>query len=258
MQIKKKILVTRPEHQAHNLCYLIEQQGWQALRFPVLDIQAKVLTEQDIQLIQHIELYRYVFFVSVNAVNFGLPLLDDKKNYLQTTKKISCIAVGKATLLALAKHRIHSALSPIDGFNTEALLALPELQTLTGQRCLIIRGQGGRELLAESLRDRGAKVDYLEVYRRIIPCFDSKEVEACLLNNLLAAVLIYSGDALHHLVQMLDKQEIKINLLNVPLVVISDRVYTLAKKIGFKSIIVAEQASDTAMINALLNEVECG
>jgi len=255
MQTGRKILVTRPVRQSENLCYLIEQQGWQAIRFPVIEIQAKELSLQDKHHVQHIEQYQYLFFVSANAVNFALPLFNGK---IQGLKQISSVAVGKATYRALLNNGIRHVLVPEQGFNSEAILAMPELQNLTGQSCLIIRGDGGREILANTLRERGAEVDYLEVYRRVLPCHDTRVVEMDLLNKSLTAIVIYSGDALHNLVKMLAKQEIKKNLLNVTLVVISERVQTLAKEIGFKKIIVADQASDTAMINALLNGEECG
>ncbi len=255
MQTGKKILVTRPVRQSDNLCRLIEQQGWQPIRFPVIDIQSRELSMQDECHVQHIEQYQYLFFVSVNAVNFALQLFNGRIHGLQ---KALCVAVGKATYAALTSHGLSSVLVPTEGFNSEAVLAMPELQILTGQSCLIIRGEGGRELLADTLSKRGAKVDYLEVYRRVMPCHDNAVVEACLLNKTLAAIVIYSGDALHNLVKMLAKQEVIKNLLNVPLVVISERVQAIARNIGFKKIIVADQASDSAMINALLNGEECG
>ncbi len=252
---RKKILVTRPVHQAEALCRLIEQQGWQAIRFPVIEIKAKQLSVQEYIHIKHIEQYQYVFFVSANAVNFVLPLFNGKIAVLQ---KKSCVAVGKATLKALAHCGINCALMPAKGFNSESILAMPELQILTGQSCLIVRGEGGRELLAQTLRERGAEVNYLQVYIRVMPCHDNSEVERYLLNKSLAAIVIYSGDALHNLMHMLAKQKIIKNLLNVQLVVISHRVQAIAKNIGFTKIRVADQASDSAMINALLKGEECG
>ncbi len=255
MQCRKKILVTRPVHQSDLLCYMIEQQGWQAIHYPVIEIQARELSARDQMHIHNIQQYQYLFFVSANAVNFALPLINGK---METLQKKSCIAVGKATFKALANCGIESALIPANSYNSESILAKPELQSLAGFSCLIIRGEGGRELLAQTLLERGAKVDYLEVYKRVIPCHDNSEVEAYIFNKSLAAIVIYSGDALHNLIKMLAKQDIIKNLLNVPLVVISERVKTIAEKIGFNKIIVADQASDSAMINALLNGEECG
>ena len=255
MQTGKKILVTRPAHQMENMCRLIEEQGWQAIRFPVIEIQARALSAQDNQRIQEIELYQQIFFVSVNAVNFALPLISGKIECLQ---KVTCIAVGKASYQALNACGIKHVLVPQQGFNSEAILAMPQIQDMQGQSCLIIRGAGGRELLADSLRERGARVDYLEVYKRVVPMSDSRLIGEYLRHKALAAILIYSGDALKNLLQMLAKEDINKNLLNTPVIVISQRVQDLAKKIGFKHIIIADEASDAAMINALLNEEECG
>lgn len=255
MQFAKKILVTRPAHQSEQLCKLITQQGWQAIRFPVLEIYAKQLSTQDINRIAGIESYQYIFFVSANAVNFARQIFNGK---IATLQKISCIAVGKATYAALTNFGVNSVLLPAEGFNSEAILAMPELQLLTGQSCLIIRGVGGRELLADSLISRGATVDYLEVYKRELPISDCQEVVRQIKDGQLSAILIYSGDALKNLMQLLGKESIRNNLLKINLVVISQRVKILAKQLGFKKIIIANEASDVAMINALLNGEECG
>jgi len=63
-----------------------------------------------------------------------------------------------------------------NGANSEALLAMPELAQVNGQRFLIIRGQGGREELANVLRSRGASVDYLDVYKRVMPSIDNAKL----------------------------------------------------------------------------------
>ncbi len=255
MQAGKNILVTRPDHQSENLCRLIAQQGWQAIRFPVIDIQAKPLSADDVARIQSIEQYQKVFFVSANAVNFALQLINGKIDRLQ---KVICVAVGKASYQALSAYGISKVLVPQQGFNSEAILAMQEMQELTDQSCLVIRGEGGRELLAESLRRRGATVDYLQVYKRVLPVSDTCLIRAHLQHKTLDAILIYSGDALKNLVQMLAHGDMNKYLLKVTLVVISQRVKIIAKKSGFKNIIVAAEASDTAMVNALLNGEECG
>jgi len=255
MEIAPKILVTRSEHQSENLCQLMLQQGWQPVRFPVIDIQARALSILEIMRLEGISTYRYVFFVSVNAVNFALQLFNGKIDRLQ---KVTCIAIGKATHTSLEGYGICDILTPETGFNSEAVLAMPELQTLAEQRCLIVRGEGGREFLADSLIQRGATVDYLEVYKRVLPVCDNQLINEYIANNELTAIVIYSGDALKNLVQLLAKDSTRQDLLSIMLVVISQRVYVLAKEIGFKKVVIADQASDSAMINALLNGEQSG
>jgi uroporphyrinogen-III synthase len=159
----------------------------------------------------------------------------------------------------LTAYGIHSAIVPANASNTEAVLEMPEFQLLNNKNCLIIRGVGGRELLANTLRSRGAFVDYLELYQRVLPTpKGSSLIKSYMLNNVFAAIFIYSTDALRHLMKILAKDNIKKNLLAIPLIVISDRVSVVAEQVGFKKIIVANEASDQAMINALLNGEECG
>ena len=251
---ENNVLVTRAEHQAGSLCQLIEQQGWNAVRFPTLEIVA--VDSQDLkQQLETADRYQWFIFISTNAVNFAQSLFNVKIGPLQN---VLCIAVGQATCEALSRCGVTNTLMPAEGFNSEAILTLPELQSLNGKSCLIVRGEGGRELLASTLRERGALVDYLEVYKRVLPSYESALINSYLLDKSLAAITIYSGEALQNLVQILAQEKIKKKLLTMPLVVISQRVYALAKEIGFKHIIIANEASDEAMVNALLNGEECG
>ncbi len=249
--IRKHILVTRPEQQSEKLCCLLEGYGLQPVRFPVIAIKAKELSVLEKQYITDIAQYQYVFFVSTNAVNFALQVFSGK---IELLKRATCIAVGAATLKALSDAGIHSAIVSQDAFNTEALLLMPELQCLRNKRCLIIRGVGGRELLARTLRERGAMVEYLELYQRLLPITkNSGLVKSLILDNGLAAIFIYSAETLRYLMQVLAKDNIEKRVLTIPLVVISRRVSVVAEQIGFKTIIIANKASDQAMINALLN-----
>ncbi len=251
----KKIVVTRPKHQTAELSRLIEAKSGVGIDFPLIDIQAKSLSAKEQAILLNLERYDFIFFISANAVNFALKLIDGK---IEQLRNINIVAVGKATTQALAKVGLNKVLSPKQGFNSEAVLALPECQLMTESRCLIVRGDGGRELLADTLRARGATVDYIEVYEKIVPQQNCEQVKAYLWNKDVAAILIYSAVALDNLMLLLADDKLKESLLSTPLVVISSRVSLAAKKIGFKQIIVAAESSDAAMVNALLNGDACG
>lgn len=229
---------------------LIQENAGINVNLPVIEVQASEVSEREKLFMQQIASFDLVFFISVNAVNFALQLINGKIEELQKTQ---LIAVGKATADALAKKGLNNVLRPTQGFNSEAILAMPELQSLPKARCLIIRGDGGRELLATNLRARGALVEYVEVYQKSLATSDTQEVCEYLLNDELEAILIYSVVALHNLIALLAEDGIKKHLFITPIVVISQRVYLAAKKVGFTQIIIADEASDAAMINALLN-----
>jgi uroporphyrinogen-III synthase len=250
-------MVTRPEQQADRLCRLIEKMGGSAVRFPVLEIIPVNGVQLTLKVVGKLQSFDWIVFVSANAVNFAL------RSSMENTKippQVNVAAVGRATAKALRKAGVRVDLLPETGFNSEALLATPELQQLEGQSVLIVRGTGGRELLADELRLRGARVEYLEVYKRLKPVMAVEPILKRLENNDLDVITVTSSEALQNLISAFD-EKIKQRLLSIPLVVISERIKRLANKIGFKNIAVAAEPSDTAILDSvtvLINGEESG
>ncbi len=253
----ERILVTRPVHQAENLCQLIQQKGGIALRYPTLEIVS--FNEQNLAtfLVKKLSKAHWIIFTSVNAVNFALKGNSGK---IRQFAKVSIVAIGKATAQALEASGINVNLVPEEGFNSEALLAMPEMQKIEGSEILIVRGQGGREKLAKELTARGAIVEYLEVYKRVIPDHDNTEINDLLDSDNLTAIVLTSGEALENLLAMIDIKY-QMALKTIPLVVISDRIKGLAVGMGFNRVAVSANPSDEAIINTIMtaiNEDKCG
>jgi uroporphyrinogen-III synthase len=243
----KRILVTRPEQQAHNLISLIEQHGGQAIAFPTLEIIATENTHAVKQQLENLKAYQWLIFISSNAVNFAVTANNGKIRDLTQTK---IAAVGKATAKAVENAGLSVDLVPETGFNSEALLAATALQHVQNQRILIVRGVGGRETLAQELQKRGAIVDYWEVYQRKIPKTDTVPVVDLLTQQQLDWLTVTSSEALQNLITMLETE--KNLLLNIPLVVISERIKQIAASIGFKTIVVSSSPDDTAILNTMI------
>lgn len=245
-----RILVTRPEHQAENLCRLIEEQGGVAICFPTLQIvgidEPSAGLSSATNLLTTLSNYHWLIFTSANAVNFALKANGGKIAEF-TASRVA--AIGQATAKQLESAGLTVDLIPESGFDSEALLAMPQLQNALGKRFLIVRGQSGREELATKLRERGAKVDYWEVYKRIMPDSDASFVRRLLDENKLSAILITSMESLRNLIAMLG-ENYKNKLLSVPLIVVSERIKRMAgTELGFKRINVANGPSDEAMLN---------
>ncbi|MCK5829229.1 MAG: uroporphyrinogen-III synthase [Methylococcales bacterium] len=244
---KYTLLVTRPKRQAESLCRLIDQQGWKSIRFPTLEIVALENNKINQQL-EVINQYRWLIFISANAVNFALSANDGT---IEHFKKSSIAAVGKATEKALHSIGLSVSLIPDAHFNSEGLLATKEMINVRGQACLIIRGKGGRETLANSLRERGAKVDYMEVYTREKPEYNDSNIADMLRQGTLNIITITSGEGLNNLMAMI-AEELHDKLVSVPIIVISHRIKKIAEKIGFKHISVTEKPGDTAIIETAI------
>jgi uroporphyrinogen-III synthase len=242
-----RVLVTRPAHQAENLSGLIQGRGGEAVRFPVLDIVARDNIEEVQDALKNLDKFQWVVFISPNAVNFALKANNGKIDRLKTVR---FAAVGRATAQALEAAGLAVDVVPEQGYTSEALLAMPQMQQVKGQACLIVRGEGGREELANTLRSRGAVVQYLEVYKRTIPSIDSSQVVQLLAQHRLDVITVTSGEALQNLLIMLGENNHQL-LLPIPIVVVSDRIRQLAAGMGFKRIAVTENPADTAILETV-------
>jgi uroporphyrinogen-III synthase len=244
----RRVLITRPAHQAENLSCLIEQHGGIAVRLPAMAIiECPDLTAIQ-KLLAQLDEFQWLIFVSANAVNFALKANGGK--IPEFKQKPRCVAIGKATANALESAGLTVDLLPEQDYNSEALLALPEMQAIQGQQVLIVRGEGGREHLADTLRARGAKVNYLNVYKRIIPSNNNADIIELLAQQKLDVITATSGEILQNLLIMLGAEHHR-QLFTLPLVVVSDRVKHIAAEMGFKQIAVANSPSDQAILETV-------
>jgi len=238
----KGVLVTRAAHQATGLCRLIESAGGRPLPFPALEILPaeengpahRLLTEgRDLMI-----------FVSPNAVRFGCALAWEGG---LRAKRFG--VVGRATAAALAGSGYTIDLIPDGRYDSEGLLALSDLQHMGGQEVVIVRGEGGRPLLADTLRARGAKVEYAEVYRRARP---NKDVAPLLQawHGSVDLVTVTSIEVLENLVAMLGAEGWPL-LRRTPLMVISERMREAADRQGFEKILLAPGADDETLLAAI-------
>ena len=151
------VLVTRPAHQAGHFIQLLQQAGATAIEFPAIEIDQPDNTETVQARIAQLDDYDLVIFISSNAVEYGLKFMQQAGKRLLNP----VAAIGRSTASCLQRHNIAVSVQPENGFNSEALLASKALQAaqVKGKKVLIVRGQGGLELLANSLQQRGARVD---------------------------------------------------------------------------------------------------
>jgi uroporphyrinogen-III synthase len=155
------VLVTRPAGQAEALCVLLESQGAAPVRLPAMDIESVVDDATLAACMNAGESYDLVIFTSANAVKFGAQLLD--RHHLSPLA-----AIGPATARALEEAGWPVTVTPAERFDSESLLAHPQLARLTDRRMLIVKGRHGRDLLQTQLTRRGAHVAVADVYQRTL------------------------------------------------------------------------------------------
>jgi len=244
------VLVTRPLHQAENLCSLIESHGGKVQRFPVLEITGPRDKAKLKGILRQLKEYDITIFISPNAVERGIQAIMEQGGL---PEHIKVAAVGKGSAKQLIKRGIKVDIFPDQQFNSEALLAMKEMQSVSGKRIIIFRGEGGRELLAETLRLRGAVVNYAECYRRTKPSVDTNELVEQLSQGSLDVITVTSNEGLKNLYDMVGGPG-RSDLLKLPLTVVSERTRQLAQELGFKiPAVVAENASDEMLVQAIVH-----
>ncbi len=242
------ILVTRPAHQAAKLCQAITARGGQAIHFPALEIvpnpddtlNASIdrLSDADI-----------VIFISINAVNLGIPYIRQRGKELSAETAIA--AIGQGTAAALRDQGLSPDIVPAAGNNSEALLSTPALQAVEGKKIVIFRGQGGRPVLGDTLSARGADIRYAECYRRLMPQQDPEPLIQALLAGQITLAVFTSGAGLANILALAGKRG-QAALLRLPLVVVSPRLAGIAAGLGFcQPALVADSASDDAILHAI-------
>jgi uroporphyrinogen-III synthase len=247
-----RVLVTRPEHQSQVLLDQLRQAGATPVALPLIQIDPISADDPGFHEVkQHfldLDLYQQVIFVSPNAAHLGSEWID--QYWPQLPLGVNWYAIGNKTAATLNNYGIDAYHNPL-GYDSEALLCAPALQQIEGDRVLIVRGSGGRAMLADELRARGAQVSYAELYKRNCPDYAPADVLAAL-SPAPQAVLISSGEGLDNLQQLMQRAGSDIRSLKSSLFIVpSDRVKGIAKAYGLDPIKTASGPDDQAMITAL-------
>ncbi|MEQ8802707.1 uroporphyrinogen-III synthase [Haliea sp.] len=242
------VLVTRPAGQGDALCEGISARGLCAHQLPLLALEPlAALPAAERTRVLALDEFHHIIFISANAVRFGMEVIEN--HWPQLPLGLNWYAVGDGTARALAAFGV-TAQTPGSDMTSEGLLALPDLQSCSGERVLLVKGEGGREALARALVDRGARVDTLACYRRVAPALAPGEFAAAVARWDIGLVMISSGEGLANMLALLSPEESS-KLQDICLLLPSGRVAAAAAAAGFRHCLVAGNASDKAMLRAL-------
>lgn len=197
------VVITRPRAQAAGLADAVAALGRTPVLLPLLEIsplpdQAHLKT-----VLAGLAGYALVAFVSPNAIDAAFAHIEAWPD------GVALAVLGEGSRAALAEHGLTDANARIAspgldaGSDSESLLRALDLSALAGQQVLIVRGESGRELMADGFAAAGAVVTTVAAYRRRVPSM-STELAASL-NSLLATPndwVVTSSEALRGLVAL--------------------------------------------------------
>ena len=220
--------MTRPGERAANLARLIEQAGGRAHLLPAIEIEDLPAPPA----LGELERFDLAVFVSPTAASKVLGRV------AAWPPRLRAATVGGGTRRELERRGLRDVIAPQAGADSEALLALPEMQAVAGKRIVIFRGEGGRELLGDTLRERGAEVQYAACYRRSAPSarptFDERDVDA---------VTVSSSQGLANLFEVLDPGFLRAK----PLFVSHPRVADSARTRGVREVVLAGPSDEQVL-----------
>ncbi|WP_020167112.1 MULTISPECIES: uroporphyrinogen-III synthase [Methylotenera] len=202
------IAITRPIDQAKKLSQLISDAGGTPISFPLIEITSLTDYNQFESVISSIDQYDWAIFISSNAVQNGMPRL--LKQVIPT--QLQFAAIGPVTAAELQNFGVKQVLTPLSHakqdeeykvrFDSESLLALPEMHAIQGKKVMLFRGIGGRDVLAETLKARGAIVTFAECYQRINPQTNCDLLAKLWAEKKLHGVVVTSSEAMRHLLDL--------------------------------------------------------
>jgi len=248
-----RVLVTRPLHQHASLCSAIEDNGGEAKHFPLFAIEPvnePILVQQIKTKVENLDNYQLIIFISTNAVKFGALWINDY--WQRFPVGVGVLAMGPSTARKVSIELDCGVVTSDAGASSEDILLLDELADISGSKVAIVRGIGGRELLADSLRQRGAGVDYVEVYRRMPTQKSGEELATVLRQENINIFVVTSGESLARLDRLIkDTVQLAHTVRSIPIIVPSNRVAKDAAQLGYTKVKLALGADDEAIINAL-------
>ena len=194
-------------------------------------------------LISNIETYDWAIFISSNAVQNAMPCLVKRA----IPPSLQFATIGPVTASELQSFGVKDVLIPKDRFDSESLLALPEMMDVSNKKVMIVRGVGGRDILAESLISRGAQVTFAECYQRTNPQTNCDLLAQLYREKKLHGIVVTSSEAMRHLLDLAGNAGW---LKQVTLFVNHARIAELPLQMGLK-VMVADAPGDVAMLKSI-------
>jgi len=243
------IVVTRPRETASGLARRIGAAGGRAILYPALEIDPPSDAGSAEKAIDALERFDLAVFVSPTAVQKALALMAVRGR--GWPPQLVAAAVGLASRSELERLGVPGALAPDTGADSEALLALPELLQCSGKRVVVFRGEGGRELLGDTLRQRGASVTYAACYRRSPPRQDPAPLLEAWRAGAVHALTSSSSAGLAYLARLLEERSAAGLLRETPAFVSHERIAAAAGRLGMRRVL-ACGPGDAQMVEALV------
>jgi uroporphyrinogen-III synthase len=236
------VIVTRPARQAGLFAQKLGVLGARPIVFPAIVILPPDDPRPLAELHRALASYDIAIFVSSNAAEYGVPARP-------WPASVAAFAPGRGSAAALTDRGVPDVRWPDLRHDSEGLLARPELANVAGKRVAILRGEGGRTLLADTLRARGARVDEVACYRRVAPTAGIDGLRALLGRGEADALTLTSSEGADNFVHVLNAHALAA-VRELPTFATHPRIAARARELGLRAI--ECDSGDAGLVAALL------
>ncbi|KPP99303.1 uroporphyrinogen-III synthase [Marinobacter sp. HL-58] len=246
----RRILICRPQPEADRLAGSFRNAGAVVQVLPLIAREPLPEDPATRTIILNLDEYSHVIAVSPYAASLLLEWLDTW--WPQVPSGVHWYGVGAGTAAVLAGYGLNTR-QPESGHSSEDLLQLPELSTLNHEKVLVVRGQEGRELIPQTLEQRGARVTVLPLYRRYCPDYDETTLKAMLNDFSPEVIVTLSGETLNNLIAL--SENTGHNLEETLLVVPVERIAQQARLAGLRRTCIPGSLADSTIVAAVAEQL---
>lgn len=245
------VLVTRPDERGEQLVQWLAERQIFAIHQPILKIEAGKELPQLPAILARLNAGDFVFAVSKNAVDFSVKAL--KETGFKWRSDLHYLAVGQGTANYFCSQAELPVHYPIESENSEGLLNLSELRELNGKHIVILRANAGREYFSEQAKLRGATVETVECYQRLLWAENLPEKLSLAKRTGIDTLIVTSGEILKILVEQTQEED-RSWLFECQIIVVGKRMAQLAERAGWKQakITISEKADNQSLQETLL------
>jgi uroporphyrinogen III methyltransferase / synthase len=248
----KRILVTRARSQALSLAQRIESLGGEVIEFPTIEIRPPESYGPLDQAIYQIANYDWLIFTSVNGVEQFLNRFEKLGKNIANLAGIEVGAIGPETARRLTAAQIEPTLVP-KKYQAEGILDELISETVLGKRILIPRAAKARDILPETLRRWGARVDVVEAYQTVLPQVDVSALCRLLREGTIDMITFTSSSTATNFSVMLRDQDLPRLLSRAVIACIGPITKKTVEDLGMRPEIVSEEFTIPGLVRAMVD-----
>ena len=203
----KRIVLTRAQEQAREFSQLLAAYGAEPIEVPTIQIAPPANWQAIDAAMTRLSTYQWLIFTSVNGVRPFMDRLHATGKDARALANLRLCAIGPRTAQELGVYGLTPDVVPAE-YQAEGVIAALAHVGIRGSRILIPRAEVAREILPEQLRELGATVDVIPVYRTIIPVVDVASLTQQLHEGQVAAVTFTSSSTVRNFVEVFGGRDV--------------------------------------------------